>query len=356
MAKRHFLQQAHKFTKKHDVAGQFLSEKLDGHRCFWDGGITKGISCYDIPWANSASHKHVRYATGLWSRYGHPIHAPSWFTDALPPFPLDGELWKGRSKFQKVSSTCKKHIPIDSEWHGVTFMVFDSPTLETILYDSVIDIPNYRVDISGSLDFCRGLTTRLRHHDCCHFCDTYEWMRANVTQNKHLQILKQHPVSSNFVEAIQQVDTHLSRILQLGGEGLVLRNPVGIYVPERVHSVTKNKPYHDAEGEVVGYTTGRETDRGSKLLGMMGTVIVRWNDKLFKVSGFTNAERRLISGYSLDSPDAISWAEMNPETECPTWIRAAHFPRGSQITFKYRELTDAGIPKEASYLRKFEVV
>ena len=60
-----------------DVAGWWLSEKLDGVRTFWDG-------------------------TQFLSRRGNVFHAPGWFTAALPRVPLDGELWIARKTFQRT--------------------------------------------------------------------------------------------------------------------------------------------------------------------------------------------------------------------------------------------------------------
>ena len=60
------------------VIGWFLSEKLDGMRAFWDGGVTRGK--YGPPWNN----QNIK-ATGLWSRYAKVIHAPDWFLDLLLP-------------------------------------------------------------------------------------------------------------------------------------------------------------------------------------------------------------------------------------------------------------------------------
>jgi DNA ligase-1 len=53
-----------------DVAGWWLSEKLDGVRGYWTGRQFQ-------------------------SRQGNAFHAPDWFTAGLPPVPLDGELWLG---------------------------------------------------------------------------------------------------------------------------------------------------------------------------------------------------------------------------------------------------------------------
>ena len=39
--RREFLQLAERYdAEKHDAAGRYISEKLDGTRCFWDGGLS----------------------------------------------------------------------------------------------------------------------------------------------------------------------------------------------------------------------------------------------------------------------------------------------------------------------------
>lgn len=74
--RREFLQLAETYTT-HAIAGFFLSEKLDGTRCFWDGGLSRGLRTEEIPWASKTDPKTgrrkakiKRTATGLWSRYG----------------------------------------------------------------------------------------------------------------------------------------------------------------------------------------------------------------------------------------------------------------------------------------------
>ncbi len=65
------------------VGGKFLSEKLDGTRCFWDGGVSRDLPTDSVPWASILDPKTGKkkakikpLATGLWSRYGNPIMAP----------------------------------------------------------------------------------------------------------------------------------------------------------------------------------------------------------------------------------------------------------------------------------------
>lgn len=358
MSKRHFLQQAHKQTKKHAIAGQFMSEKLDGQRAFWDGGVTRGMKTTNVPWANTAKDKKIRMATGLWSRYGKPIHAPNWWLDTLPHFPLDGELWAGRGMHQKTRSVVSKHIPIDLEWRQVEFVVFDSPSLADVLYDSIIDQGAYKKDISGSLQFILSRGHTINHNPTIDYEESLNWMNENITtQFGILSIIKQERLSRYASHAQSACEAKLSKILRLGGEGIVLRDPLAPYIPERCHHITKLKPYHDSEAIVIGYITGRKTNKGSKLLGMMGAMIVDWNGKQFEISGFSGsntcgAKERLLIQNDGDYDAARLWAEQNPETKCPSWIYAEAFPMGTIITFKYRELTDDGIPKEATYLRR----
>ena len=53
-----FLQLADTYNPdKHKIAGYLVSEKLDGTRCFWDGGITRGIPTDQVPWASTTDPK-----------------------------------------------------------------------------------------------------------------------------------------------------------------------------------------------------------------------------------------------------------------------------------------------------------
>jgi hypothetical protein len=49
---------------------------------------------------------------------------------------------------------------------------------------------------------------------------------------------------------------------------------------------------------------------------------------------------------------AHKWAAAHPGEECRDQTSGNHrFYLGSKVTFKYRELTDDGVPKEARYWR-----
>lgn len=359
--KRHFLQQAHTFkANKYKIVGALMSEKLDGQRAFWDGGITRGLPATEVPWANTAKDKKIRIATGLWSRYGKPIHAPNWWLDLMPKFPLDGELWIERGAHQQTRSIVSRHVPNENDWKLVKFMAFDSPQLMEIFYDSIIDIPNYYKELSGVSHWLHSRGASLLHKGNfgMSFGASYDWLCKNLPQCQNLFVLTQYELPNDKEKANSLMQGFYEDIVSDGGEGVVLRKQDAIYLPERTHEVLKMKPRNDAEATVVGYVTGRQTDKGSKLLGLMGALVVNFKGKIFELSGFTDTERVLIdeplltiSTYEAETY-ARRWAEAHPETACPVNIVAKHFPIGSQVTFKYRELSDDGIPKEAAYWRK----
>jgi DNA ligase-1 len=84
-----------------DVTGYYMSEKLDGMRCLWDGHTLR-------------------------TRNGNLIHAPNEMVAQLPSIALDGELFLNRGEFQTLMSIVKSHVP-GPQWSKVRFMVFDAP-------------------------------------------------------------------------------------------------------------------------------------------------------------------------------------------------------------------------------------
>jgi len=363
--KREFVMLAHKFdpeiTKQH-IGGWWYSEKLDGERCFWDGGVSRNLPKADVPYANCA--KDARYekpqiATGLWSRYGAVIHAPDWFLDALPAVPLDGELFAlNQQKRQFTHSTIKKIIPVDSEWREITYMVFDSPPPNTIFRDGIIDTTNFK-KIFKNCDtwwwsHAHSAGIRWFAKTDTPFLTTYAMLKQYLMHAPDIvRLHNQFELPFSMPLGLKILEQRMSQVLDWGGEGLMIRNPQKCYECGRVHHLLKIKPFDDMEGTVIGYITGRETALGSKLLGMMGALILRLDDGVrLELSGFTDSERTLEDVQKLHS--AHAWAVENPETECPDWVHAPAFPRGSRVTFKYRGKSAEGVPQEARYWRKHD--
>jgi DNA ligase-1 len=92
---------AHKWEMDVELAGWWMSEKLDGVRAYWDGGQ-------------------------FVSRLGNVFHAPDWFVADFPKTPLDGELWGGRKTFQRTVGIVKRQDE-PPEWKNIRYLVFDAP-------------------------------------------------------------------------------------------------------------------------------------------------------------------------------------------------------------------------------------
>jgi DNA ligase-1 len=109
----------------------------------------------------------------------------------------------------------------------------------------------------------------------------------------------------------------LARVESLGGEGLMLRQPGSKYHAGRSATLLKVKTFRDAEGVVLGHQAGEGRHKGR-----LGALLVRLaNGVEFAVgTGFSDRER--------GNPPAV----------------------GSTITFRYQELSDAGVPRFPSYV------
>jgi len=301
-----FLMKAQRLNPKRLIPGVTKwSIKLDGMRAFWDGGITRGRT--DVPFA-----MHQK-ATGLWSINAKVIHAPDWWLDTLPQdIFLDGELWAGIGQFQNVMSICKRHTP-DERWLNIQFRVFESLVPRIVYTPRVIDQPTCSLTIDHTVrDYMKNL------------CPNWEVAPEVKT------------IEQNVFTSLE--DIPLDALLLEGHEGIMFRNP-SKWEPTRSWGIMKLKPFLDDEAKVIGYTGG---DKG--FTGKIGALIVNWNNKWFKISS------------GLDYTDR----ETNDPEECakysgkvlPMHIESLTIPRDAIITFKYRELTDEGTPKEARYWRK----
>jgi len=102
---------AHRYKNDINVAGWWMSEKLDGVRALWDG---------------------ERFI----SRLGNEYLAPDWFCAQFPSMPLDGELFCGRGQFQKTVSIVRRQDRSD-DWKQVRFLVFDAPEHHAVFEERV---------------------------------------------------------------------------------------------------------------------------------------------------------------------------------------------------------------------------
>lgn len=119
------------------------------------------------------------------------------------------------------------------------------------------------------------------------------------------------------VESMRHVEVELKRIESLGGEGLMLRKPGSLYEAGRSMTLLKVKSFFDDEAIVVDYQKGKGRHKGR-----VGSLVLKLkNGIMFEVgTGLSDADR--------DNPP----------------------PLGSEIKFKYQELTDGGVPRFPVFL------
>ena len=186
-----------KNRKNEDPTNWWISEKLDGVRCYWNG-------------------------RNFISRLGNPYSAPPYFIENLPKtVSLDGELWLGRKMFQDCVSIarCTDNGKNDmTRWRNMKYMIFDAPSLR------------------------------------CKFEERQDYLTDLVSQikNSYIEVVEQTRCvdKSHMLEMLEKIES-------LGGEGIMLRQPESMYEGKRSSTLLKVKTFCDAEAVVIGYETGK---------------------------------------------------------------------------------------------------
>jgi len=359
---------------KHDLTGWLVSEKLDGTRAFWDGGVSRGLPTETIPWASlinprtgERKPKIKPVATGLWSRYGNPIIVPDWFLNQLPCCPLDGELWAGRKNFQLCRSICAGDQP-DSRFKQMQYAVFDSPPLEALFRDGEIKNANFHRELYAT-DIKKWFRTVARDNPMMTdymslsdanlpFHERLEWLQEMLLEEGRIYTVQHQQLSNDWAA---EIVAELEEVLEQGGEGLIFRDPNGLWEPKRLASILKYKPFLDAEAQVVGVVAGKE-GRIGQTLGKIGALICEARIRpsreyvRFEIGSGLTMEERALDGRLKE------WATNHPGQEIPLWDVMRNdwdgyindtFYTNTRVTFKYRELSDDGIPKEPRFWRVY---
>ncbi len=217
------LQTPETYHGNENIAGWSMSEKLDGIRGYWDG-------------------------QRLLTKEGRIIHAPSWFTDNLPPFELDGELWAGRGNFETVQCTIMDEAP-SSGWRTISYNIFEVPHAPG-------DFP-----------------TRLAKAE--------KWFNEHETH--HVLIIPQETCTGH-----EHVQRFLKKIVKKGGEGVIIKDPAIPYRDGSEQRALKIKHIDYMEGTVIGHTQGK-----GKYAGLMGSLSLKLkNGVVFNLgTGFSMNER-----------------------------------------------------------------
>jgi DNA ligase-1 len=201
-----------------------VSEKLDGVRALWDG-------------------HSLRF------RSGRPIAAPAWFVAGLPKVALDGELWLGYHRFDALSGSVRKELPLDAEWRAVRYCVFDLPTATGPFAERASQLV--------------ALVKAARQ----------PWLQA---------------LAQSRIADAAALQARLQEVLAAGGEGLVLHRADALWAPGHSDALRKLKPVPDEEGTVLAHIAGK-----GKYQGQMGALLLQTPEgQRFSLgSGFTDAQR-----------------------------------------------------------------
>lgn len=211
------------YSEEREIQEYWISEKLDGIRGHWDG-------------------------KALWSRGGHRISTPDWFTEDWPNTAMDGELWIARGRFDEVSGIARSTRANDREWQRVKFMIFDLPGHGGVF--------SQRVEVMEEIGEY-GIP----------------WLQ---------------PIPQFRVGDTAELDARLEALVAGGGEGLMLHHQDALYRSGRSQDLLKYKLHDDAEARVVGYTEGK-----GKYTGQVGALVVEREDgRRFRLgSGLSDKER-----------------------------------------------------------------
>lgn len=370
MKRREFLLLADTLNpEKHDPVGMLMSEKLDGNRVWWDGGVSRGVPTVDVPWASiyekdgkTLKNKIKPVATGLWTRYGNPVAAPEEFLDALPQGePFDGELYAGHGKFQYVQSASRCDVADPEKWEGLAFHAFGCPAYGQVLQDGHINLSgnvvyNRVINQTECLEWVAGRlgipVQALYDQPVLPFHEELDKIEEIAIHNNNPLFV---PVPHTVCVSMAQVLDLAKQVSDAGGEGMMLRDESSVWEPKRKTFLLKVKPRHTSEATIIGFVSGRKGKTG-QLLGKLGCLVVRWEGDEHTTfgmtspvefelgTGLTHADRELL-------PGAEKIASALPGQLMDGLAETAIFKLGDVVEFSYRELSDDGIPKEGSYLR-----
>lgn len=227
---------------KYSATGMYMTEKFDGMRAQWDP-VTQILA----------------------SRYGNQILAPQWFLDFFKEIqiPLDGELFFGYGNWG-MTGVCRaktQQALHDNEpvWRRAKYLVFDVPDPDSGTY----------LERMSVLEHSHGVSAWGSD-------DTPIWL-----------------IPRQLVTSTAVMETYYKAVLDRGGEGIMLNNPVSFYVSGRTDNILKYKPIMDDECVIVGYKPGK-----GRNTGRLGSFVVHPIEdgnpipgREFSISGMTDLVR-----------------------------------------------------------------
>ena len=160
------------------------------------------------------------------SRNGTEIAAPKWFLAQMPSgIALDGELHAGRGGFNFIQSALQTKVPLDADWMRITFSAFDA-----------LNRPGC---FKGRLEYVR-----------------------HATGDSPVADYVAHKACKGWLHLLE----YFLRLVWVGAEGVVIREPSAPYEQFRSPNMLKLKPrLYSGEGvtSAIGWAVLKLKKRGS---------------------------------------------------------------------------------------------
>jgi len=239
--------------------------------------------------------------------------APEWFKLAMPPGnDLDGELWVGRDNFQQMGCVRKK-IPINEEWMNVKYIVYD--------------VPDVNKPFCERLKILKDLVKKNKTR--------WEILRKKLdspmnTMDCPIVLARQVTVKSH-----DHLDGIYKKIINNGGEGIMIKDPGSLYEDKRSNYMLKYKPSFDEEAIIVDYKHGK-----GKYEGILGGFICK---PLINIDTY----------HIVDKKEEHEFAISGMDDDVRNDYKLSH-PIGTVISYEHSGKTDSGKPRFARYVRKRE--
>jgi DNA ligase-1 len=166
------------------------------------------------------------------------VTPPSWFMKDFPDVTLDGEIYAGRGNLRLVQSLGPREL----DWKNIVFAVFDAP------------------------EYQGPFKTR------------YSYI-SNLLKNRQYILTVPHVIC----EGKDDLQERLDAVIDIKGEGLMLRHPDSLYEHKRSNKLLKVKKWYYDTAVIIGHL---EKNRP----GMIGSFLCRDdNGYEFKVTGLNDA-------------------------------------------------------------------
>jgi DNA ligase-1 len=181
---------ANDLSSKEPLDQYVWSEKLDGVRAYWNGTNAFG------------------------SKMGKPLNVPAEIVDLMPKgIQLDGKLYARGTPLSKINGILRRKAPKMADWQamGLQYHVFDSPFVQGDFSARVVAIKS-----------------------------------AVGEDNPFVKVVEYKPIESE-----EQLNADFVRIVESGGEGLMLRLVRGVYRAGRTSDLLKIKDIQYDEAIVI---------------------------------------------------------------------------------------------------------